>query len=164
MNGSIHQQTLKNSVRATGLALHTGKQVNLILGPGPVDSGIVFRRTDLKEEMSVHAHALNVGSTHMATSLTNGMLHAATEARRRAEARETRFVPATARLSFAGIVARKKGLRTRDGRFGLFRGVVILGGRADAERVGVLGVLAGLRRRAHQGGRDRRARSERLHG
>ena len=72
MNGSIHQQTLKNSVRATGLALHTGKQVNLILGPGPVDSGIVFRRTDLNEEMSVHAHALNVGSTHMATSLTNG--------------------------------------------------------------------------------------------
>ena len=72
MNGSIHQQTLKNSVRATGLALHTGKQVNLILGPGPVDSGIVFRRTDLNEEMSVHAHALNVGSTHMATSLSNG--------------------------------------------------------------------------------------------
>ena len=72
MNGSIHQQTLKNSVRATGLALHTGKQVNLILGPGPVDSGIVFRRTDLNEEMSVHAHALNVGSTHIATSLTNG--------------------------------------------------------------------------------------------
>ena len=72
MSGSIHQQTLKNSVRATGLALHTGKQVNLILGPGPVDSGIVFRRTDLNEEMSVHAHALNVGSTHMATSLTNG--------------------------------------------------------------------------------------------
>lgn len=72
MNGSINQQTLKNSVRATGLALHTGKQVNLILGPGPVDSGIVFRRTDLNEEMSVHAHALNVGSTHMATSLSNG--------------------------------------------------------------------------------------------
>lgn len=72
MNGSIHQQTLKNSVRATGLALHTGKQVKLTLGPGPLDSGIVFRRTDLNEEMSVHAHALNVGSTHMATSLTNG--------------------------------------------------------------------------------------------
>jgi UDP-3-O-[3-hydroxymyristoyl] N-acetylglucosamine deacetylase len=72
MNGSINQQTLKNSVRATGSALHTGKQVNLILGPGPVDSGIVFRRTDLNEEMSVHAHALNVGSTHMATSLSNG--------------------------------------------------------------------------------------------
>ena len=72
MNVSINQHTLKNSVRATGLALHTGKQVNLILGPGPVDSGIVFRRTDLNEEMSVHAHALNVGSTHMATSLSNG--------------------------------------------------------------------------------------------
>ena len=72
MNDSIRQQTLKNSVRATGLALHTGKQVNLILGPGPVDSGIVFRRTDLNEEMSIQAHALNVGSTHMATSLTNG--------------------------------------------------------------------------------------------
>ena len=72
MNDSIRQQTLKNSIRATGLALHTGKQVNLILGPGPVDSGIVFRRTDLDEEMSIQAHALNVGSTHMATSLTDG--------------------------------------------------------------------------------------------
>ena len=72
MNDSIRQQTLKNSVRATGLALHTGKQVNLILGPGPVDSGIVFRRTDLSEVMSIEAHALNVGSTHMATSLSNG--------------------------------------------------------------------------------------------
>jgi UDP-3-O-[3-hydroxymyristoyl] N-acetylglucosamine deacetylase len=72
MNDSICQQTLKNSIRATGLALHTGKQVNLILGPGPVDSGIVFRRTDLDEEMSIQAHALNVGSTHMATSLTDG--------------------------------------------------------------------------------------------
>ena len=72
MNDSIRRQTLKNSVRATGLALHTGKQVNLILGPGPVDSGIVFRRTDLSEVMSIEAHALNVGSTHMATSLSNG--------------------------------------------------------------------------------------------
>jgi UDP-3-O-[3-hydroxymyristoyl] N-acetylglucosamine deacetylase len=72
MISSVRQHTLKNSIRATGLALHTGKQVNLLIGPGPIDSGIIFLRTDLDKKVSIHAHALNVGNTKMATSLSDG--------------------------------------------------------------------------------------------
>jgi UDP-3-O-[3-hydroxymyristoyl] N-acetylglucosamine deacetylase len=63
------QQTLKNSVKATGVALHTGEKVNLTLHPAKVNEGIVFTRTDLPEHISFRAHADGVGDTQMATSL-----------------------------------------------------------------------------------------------
>ena len=43
----LNQRTLKNSIRATGVGLHTGKKVLMTLRPAPPDTGIVFRRTDL---------------------------------------------------------------------------------------------------------------------
>ncbi|MFN2362057.1 MAG: UDP-3-O-acyl-N-acetylglucosamine deacetylase, partial [Marinobacter sp.] len=43
----IRQRTLKNTIRATGVGLHSGEKVYLTLKPAPSDSGIVFRRTDL---------------------------------------------------------------------------------------------------------------------
>lgn len=63
------QHTLKNSIRATGVALHTGHKVNLILHPAEADTGIVFRRTDLPGCVSFPARAGAVGNTQMATSL-----------------------------------------------------------------------------------------------
>ena len=69
---ALNQRTLKNVIRATGVGLHTGEKVYLTLRPAPVDTGIVFIRTDLDELVSLRAHAENVGDTTMATSLTNG--------------------------------------------------------------------------------------------
>jgi len=66
------QQTLRNSIRATGVALHTGRKVNLSLHPAEVDSGIVFKRTDLPGGVSFPACASGVGNTQMATSLCSG--------------------------------------------------------------------------------------------
>ncbi|MCJ8300926.1 MAG: UDP-3-O-acyl-N-acetylglucosamine deacetylase, partial [Pseudomonadales bacterium] len=43
----IKQTTLKSSIRATGLGIHSGAKVYLNLRPAAVDSGIVFRRVDL---------------------------------------------------------------------------------------------------------------------
>jgi UDP-3-O-[3-hydroxymyristoyl] N-acetylglucosamine deacetylase len=63
------QHTLKNSIRATGVALHTGRKVNLMLHPAEVDTGVVFRRTDLPGCVSFPARAGAVGNTQMATSL-----------------------------------------------------------------------------------------------
>lgn len=68
----IRQRTLKNSIRATGVGLHTGKKVYLTLNPAPVDHGIVFRRVDLDPIVEIKAHALNVGDTTMSTSLISG--------------------------------------------------------------------------------------------
>jgi len=63
----IRQRTLKSSVRATGVGLHTGLKVAMGLRPAPIDTGIVFCRTDLPGNPAVRAHALNVSNTTMAT-------------------------------------------------------------------------------------------------
>ncbi|MGH8297619.1 MAG: UDP-3-O-acyl-N-acetylglucosamine deacetylase [Steroidobacteraceae bacterium] len=68
----VGQRTLKNSIRATGVGLHTGKKVLMTLRPAPPDTGIVFRRTDLPQAAEVAAHAENVGDTMLGTTLCRG--------------------------------------------------------------------------------------------
>ena len=65
----IKQRTLKNVIRATGVGLHTGRKVFLTLRPAPADTGIVFRRDDLKPSVEIVARAENVGDTSLSTSL-----------------------------------------------------------------------------------------------
>ena len=65
----IRQRTLKTSVRATGVGVHTGTKVAMVLRPAPVDTGIVFCRSDLPGNPALPAQALNVGNTTMATVL-----------------------------------------------------------------------------------------------
>lgn len=65
----IKQRTLKNTIRATGIGLHSGKKVYLTLKPAAVDTGIVFCRTDLDPEVEIPARAENVGETTLSTTL-----------------------------------------------------------------------------------------------
>ncbi|MDK2777208.1 MAG: UDP-3-O-acyl-N-acetylglucosamine deacetylase [Pseudomonadota bacterium] len=65
----IPQRTLKNTIRATGVGLHSGEKVYLTLKPAPVNTGIVFRRTDLDPVVDIPANALNVGETTLSTTL-----------------------------------------------------------------------------------------------
>jgi UDP-3-O-[3-hydroxymyristoyl] N-acetylglucosamine deacetylase len=68
----LKQRTLKNTIRATGVGLHTGRKVLMVLRPAPANSGIVFRRTDLDEPADVPAQAENVGETTLGTTLLYG--------------------------------------------------------------------------------------------
>src|ERR1700728_5229189 len=68
----LGQRTLKNSIRATGVGLHTGKKVLMTLRPAGPDEGIVFRRTDLPESADIPANAENVGDTMLGTTLGKG--------------------------------------------------------------------------------------------
>jgi UDP-3-O-[3-hydroxymyristoyl] N-acetylglucosamine deacetylase len=68
----IKQRTLRNEIRATGVGLHTGKKVYLALKPAPVDSGIIFCRTDLEPPVEIKARATSVGDTRLSTALFNG--------------------------------------------------------------------------------------------
>ncbi|MCM2313356.1 MAG: UDP-3-O-acyl-N-acetylglucosamine deacetylase [Steroidobacteraceae bacterium] len=68
----LKQRTLKNSIRATGVGLHTGKKVLMVLRPAPANAGITFRRTDLDEPVDIPAWAENVSETTLGTSLTQG--------------------------------------------------------------------------------------------
>lgn len=74
----IRQRTLKNEIRATGVGLHTGRKVFLTLRPGPVNSGIVFRRVDLSPVVEIEAKAENVGDTTLSTTLVNGDVRVST--------------------------------------------------------------------------------------
>ncbi len=68
----LKQRTLKNSIRATGVGLHTGDKVLMTLRPAPVNTGIVFRRVDLDEPVDIRAWAENVGETTLGTTLVKG--------------------------------------------------------------------------------------------
>ena len=65
----IRQRTLKTTIRATGVGLHTGDKVYLTLRPAPVDTGIVFRRVDLDPIVEIDAKPENVGDTTLSTCL-----------------------------------------------------------------------------------------------
>lgn len=65
----IKQRTLKNTIRATGVGLHSGDKVYLTLHPAEPDSGISFRRVDLDEPVTIKATPENVGETMLSTTL-----------------------------------------------------------------------------------------------
>src|SRR5499426_2631170 len=74
----VGQRTLKNSIRASGVGLHTGKKVLMVLRPALADTGIVFRRTDLLNSEDIPARAENVGETALGTTLIDGRARVST--------------------------------------------------------------------------------------
>jgi UDP-3-O-[3-hydroxymyristoyl] N-acetylglucosamine deacetylase len=74
----IKQRTLKNTIRATGVGLHTGEKVLMTLGPAPVNTGIVFRRSDLEGAPQVPANGMLVAETTLGTSLVKDGVRVAT--------------------------------------------------------------------------------------
>ena len=67
-----YQQTLNKSYSFEGKGLHTGKVAKMTVGPAPVDTGIVFRRTDIGQEAIVEALAENVSNTARSTTISRG--------------------------------------------------------------------------------------------
>ena len=65
----VRQRTLKNSIQANGVGLHTGEKVYLTLHPSAPDTGVVFRRIDLDPVVEIPAKAENVGDTMLSTTL-----------------------------------------------------------------------------------------------
>lgn len=69
------QTTIMRPVRCSGIGLHSGKKVNLVIQPAPVNHGIKFIRTDLPHKPVVSAHFRNVIDTSLATTLgTDGVI------------------------------------------------------------------------------------------
>ena len=74
----VKQRTLKNTIKATGVGLHSGEKVYMSLRPAPVDSGITFCRTDLEGLPTIKADAHSVGDTRLSTTLVDGDLRVGT--------------------------------------------------------------------------------------
>ena len=67
----LKQRTIKQTVETVGVGVHSGLKVRLTLRPAPADTGIIFSRVDITPPVIFPAHALNVGDTKMASTLTN---------------------------------------------------------------------------------------------
>ena len=68
----MRQRTIRSLVKTTGVGLHSGERVELVLRPAAADTGIVFRRVDLDPPVEIHSDALRVTDTRMASTLTAG--------------------------------------------------------------------------------------------
>ena len=64
----LKQRTIKKSVKARGVGIHSGKQVNMTLIPASSDHGVVFRRLDAGGRQ-VHAHSAFVNEVVLSTGL-----------------------------------------------------------------------------------------------
>jgi len=68
------QRTLKKEINCSSIGLHTGRKVNMKIIPAPVDTGIIFIRTDLTDAEPIPARYDNVCDTTLATTLgSNGV-------------------------------------------------------------------------------------------
>ena len=67
----LTQKTIKNNVSFNGIALHSGVNVNLCIKPAEENSGIVFKRVDLKDNNLVLPNFMNVTNTSLNTTVEN---------------------------------------------------------------------------------------------
>jgi len=74
----MHQTTIRNTVRCTGIGLHSGKQVEMVLRPAPEDTGILFALRSGSGTSFLSPKPRLVVDTGLATSLGNGHDHIAT--------------------------------------------------------------------------------------
>ena len=65
----LRQRTLKTTIRATGVGLHSGEKVYMTLRPATENTGITFRRVDLDHPVDVPADPRLVGETMLGTTL-----------------------------------------------------------------------------------------------
>lgn len=68
----IKQRTIKQTVSAVGIGLHSGRKVKLVMRPAPPDSGIVFRRVDVTPPVDLPSRPESVNDTRLATTLNEG--------------------------------------------------------------------------------------------
>ena len=67
----LNQKTLKNSINFRGIGLHSGKLVNMCLKSGEPDTGIIFKRVDIKNNNLVYPNFNNVTNTSLNTTISN---------------------------------------------------------------------------------------------
>ena len=67
----LNQKTIKTPIKFEGIGLHSGKNVKVTLLPAEPNSGIIFKRVDLKTNNIVHPNFINVTNTSLNTTISN---------------------------------------------------------------------------------------------
>jgi len=67
----LNQKTLKETITIDGVGLHGGKQVHMEIKPAKPNTGIVFKRTDIKNNNIVMPGVFNVSNATYCTTISN---------------------------------------------------------------------------------------------
>ena len=67
----LTQKTIKSTVSFSGIALHSGSNVKICIKPAEPNFGIVFKRTDYKQNNLVYPNFMNVTNTLLNTTIEN---------------------------------------------------------------------------------------------
>ena len=67
----LNQKTLKQTINFEGITLHKGKHAKVRVLPSSPNSGIVFKRVDLKNNNFISANFQNVSNANLCTTITN---------------------------------------------------------------------------------------------
>ena len=65
------QKTISKNINFEGVGLHSGKKVSMTLKPSSPNSGIIFKRTDLKNNNEIVPDVFNVSSAVLCTTVSN---------------------------------------------------------------------------------------------
>lgn len=74
----MRQRTISNSIRTSGIGLHSGKTVELSFHPLAVNQGICFERSDIAGSPQIPAQAFLVKDTMMSSNLVKGEVRVGT--------------------------------------------------------------------------------------
>ena len=67
----LNQKTIKKTIKIDGVGLHNGKQVHMEIKPAQPNTGILFKRTDLKNNNLIVPGVFNVSSALYCTTISN---------------------------------------------------------------------------------------------
>ena len=67
----LNQKTIKNKIILKGVGLHSGQDVNLSIKPGKPNTGIIFKRIDIKKDNIIIPDVFNVSSASYCTTISN---------------------------------------------------------------------------------------------
>jgi len=67
----LNQKTIKKSIKIDGVGLHNGKKVHMEIKPAQPNTGILFKRIDLKNNNLIVPGVFNVSSALYCTTISN---------------------------------------------------------------------------------------------
>ena len=67
----LNQKTVRKPVNLSGVGLHSGKVANVCIKPSEPNTGIVFKRVDLKNDNIIYPSYSNVSNTLLNTTISN---------------------------------------------------------------------------------------------
>ena len=68
---ALKQKTIKQAIFLKGVGLHTGIESNLTIKPAEPNTGIIFKRTDIRENNIIIPNVFNVSSAVFCTTISN---------------------------------------------------------------------------------------------